>query len=533
MSDKSAGESAKYILAIDLGTSGPKVALVSTDGDVAACEIEPTDLLLSPDGGAEQDPDDWWRAIVAASRRVLAASPVPASDVIAVSCTTQWSGTVPVDRDGRHLMNGITWLDSRGAKPLEPIVGGPLKVEGYHLPKLLTWLRKTGGAPSLSGKDPVGHIAYIRAQHPDVYQRTYKFLEPRDYLNLRLTGKFASSTECIVLHWVTDNRDIDNIRYDEQLLALARMEREKLPDLMRPDAVLGPLQASAAAELGLSEEVQVVMGSPDVMSATIGSGAVRDYEAHLYIGTSAWIICHVPFKKTDIFRSVASLPAAVPGRYYVANEQETAGACLNFLRDKILYPDDALQSGPPPEDFWERLNAAAASIPPGSDKVLFTPWLYGERTPVDDHTVRSGFLNISLATTRAHLIRAVLEGVAYNTRWLLEAVEGFVKRPLDPITMIGGGANSAVWCQIFADVLNRTIRKVHDPVQANARGAAFLAAVALGHLTFEQIPERVKVERTFTPNGANRALYDELYREFLIIYKNNKKMYARLNRGAH
>jgi len=161
--------------------------------------------------------------------------------------------------------------------------------------------------------------------------------------------------------------------------------------------------------------------------------------------------------------------------------------------------------------------------------VIFTPWLNGERTPVEDHLVRGGFFNQSLGTTRAHLVRAVFEGVAYNTRWMHQHVERFVKRRLDGINFVGGGALSALWCQIHADVLNRTIRQVEEPRLANARGAAFAASVALGYISFDDIPERVKIHQTYHPTEANRQVYDELFAEFLNIYKNNKRAYARLN----
>ena len=146
--------------------------------------------------------------------------------------------------------------------------------------------------------------------------------------------------------------------------------------------------------------------------------------------------------------------------------------------------------------------------------MLFLPWLYGERSPVEDHAVRSGIFNQSLSTTREHIIRAVFEGVAYNTKWLLGYMEKFIKRRMDPIRMIGGGANSPVWCQIHADVFNRTIRQVRDPILANLRGAAFLAAVSLGYCRFEDIPERIKIANTYSPNPDNRAIYDELFAEF-------------------
>ena len=309
------------------------------------------------------------------------------------------------------------------------------------------------------------------------------------------------------------------------LLRLAGLDRAKLPELMAATDILGPVLAGQAAALGIPAGIPVVVGTPDLQSAAIGSGATRDFQAHLYVGTSSWLTCHVPFKKTDLLRNIASLPAAIPGRYFVADEQETAGAALTFLRDRLLFP-----AGDAPADAYRQFDAMAAESPPGSGGLIFTPWLYGERTPVEDHFIRGGFHNLSLSAGRNDLVRAVLEGVALNARWLLQAVERFTKCRLEPIRFIGGGARSDVWCQIFADVLDRTIEQVADPVNANARGAAMLAAVALGELDFFSVPGRVKVARTYRPQPVNADLYAMLFAEFVGLYKRNRKAHARLNR---
>lgn len=518
----------QYILAIDLGTSAVKVALVSAAGQVLGLETAEIHLRLLPGGGAEQDPHQWWDAIRQAAGRLLDRGLAARADVVAVGCTAQWSGTVPVNRDGEPLMNAVIWLDSRGAPDVRRVTGGPLQVSGYGVDKLWHWLRRTGGIPGRSGKDSVAHVLFIQRAHPAVYRETYKFLEPKDYLNLRLTGRFAASYDSIALHWVTDNRDPRQVRYDPRLLGLAGLDGDKFPELVPATAVLGPLRPQAAAELGLGPGVQVVAGTPDVQSAAIGSGATGDGEAHLYVGTSAWLTCHVPFKKTDLGRNMASLPAPIPGRYFIANEQETAGACLTFLRDNLLFHPDGL-TGPAPPDALRRLDQLAAGVPAGSGGIIFTPWLYGERTPVENHTIRGGFHNLSLHTARPHLVRAVLEGVAYNARWLLEAVEHFAGRRLDPIRMIGGGAQSDLWCQIQADVLNRTIQQVRDPLDANVRGAALVAAAGLGWVTFDQVPGLVGVARTYHPQPAHRARYDQLYGAFRDLYRRTHKVYARLN----
>ncbi|MEM7155398.1 MAG: FGGY-family carbohydrate kinase [Myxococcota bacterium] len=524
--------SSPLILAIDLGTSGPKVALVTATGQVLGGETAPTTLHLSDGGGAEQDPEEWWSAIVSATAKLHARKLADPERVVGVGVTSQWAGTVPVDAEGNALGRSIIWMDSRGAKYIDEVVGGLVKVEGYAANKLWTWIRRTGGAPSLVGKEPLSHILFLRHERPDQYRDAAKLLEPKDYLIQRLTGRAVATYDSIALHWVTDNRDIDHIDYDPTLLRLAGLPREKLPELCGATDVVGTLTAKAAADLGLSTEVKVVGGTPDVQSAAVGSGAVRDKQAHVYLGTSSWLTCHVPFKKTDLGNNMASLPSALPGRYFVANEQETAGACLTWLRDNVLHPEDALGGGPAPDDFFQRLDAAADESEPGAGGVIFTPWLYGERCPIPDHTVRAAFINLSLTSTRADMMRAVLEGVAFNSRWLLQALEKFVGQRIDPIRVIGGGASSKLWCQIYADVLDRDIEQVEDALQCNARGAALLASVGLGLVGVDEIPNHVGVSARFTPRAQVREVYDRQFSEYCALYRRLKPIYSRLHQDA-
>jgi xylulokinase len=285
-----------------------------------------------------------------------------------------------------------------------------------------------------------------------------------------------------------------------------------------------------AQTIGISSDVKVVMCSPDHQTACIGSGAVNDYAGHLYIGTSSWIQAVIPFKKTDVLHSIASFPTAIPGKYQSVNEQDMAGGCLSHLFDNLLFYDNPLKSDDQIDDPFMHLDAIAKNVPAGSHKLIYMPWLNGERTPVDDTTLRGGFFNMSKTTTQDHMIRAVMEGVAYNTRWSLKYVERFIKQEMNPIHFIGGGAQSDVWCQIFADVLNRDICQVENPRQANARGAAFIASVGLGYITFEDIPRLTKIRKIFHPNPANRKIYDELYNVFIRLYRNNKSLYRQLNR---
>ena len=518
----------KYILAIDHGTSGIKAAIVSIHGQVLDYEYEKTAITFLPGGGAEQDPDDWWQALIKACARLIAKKSVSSETIVAIAVSSTFSTTVAVDKNGDHLMNALTWMDSRGAPYIKEIVGGFPSVEGYGVFRIMKWIPKTGGGPTLSGKDDIAHVLLIKNEFPDIYERTHQFLPSKDFLNLKLTGKFAASYDSMQLFWVSDIRDIHNISYDKKLLDLLDLPPEKLPPMAASTDILGTVSKDVAEAIGISEDVKVVMCSPDHQTACIGSGAVNDFAGHLYIGTSSWIQAVVPFKKTDVLHSIASFPTAIPGKYQSVNEQDMAGGCLSHLFDNLLFYDNALKADHQIDPFTH-LDDIAGQVPAGSHKLIFLPWLNGERTPVDDTNLRGGFFNMSKTTTQDHMIRAVMEGVAYNTRWSLKYVERFIKRKMNPIHFIGGGAQSDVWCRIFADVLNRDICQVENPRQANARGAAFIASVGLGYITFDDIPRLTQIRKTFQPDPANRQIYDELYDIFIRLYRKNKSLYRRLN----
>ncbi len=517
------------ILAIDHGTSSMKVALITVNGTVLGWESEPVRLLLTPDGGAEQSPEEWWQAFVNCTRRVLSKGLVKANRVKAICCSTQGEGTIPVDKDGKALMNCILWMDMRGAANLKKQFSGLINVTGAGLNNTLRWIRLTGGMPSMTGKDPAAHMLLIRDQYPDVYAKTHKFLNVLDYLNLRLTGRFTATFDSILTSWVTDNRDPDAIRYSPDLIKDCGIDANKFPEIVLCTAVLGNLQEEAASALGLSKDVKVVAGAIDNTAAAIGSGAVEDYIPHLYIGTSSWVTAHVPYKKTDITSSMASLPCAVPGRYLLVALQATAGGNLTWLRDNILYHKDELLQEADVPDIFKVLDQITARTPAGSNGVIYTPWIWGERAPVEDKNLRAGLYNLSLNNHREDIIRAFLEGIALNTRWLMEPVERFMNRKVPAINIVGGGAQSDVWCQIFADVMNVQIRQVTDPVQANARGAAWIGAVGLGEITYADVAKLVRFKKTYVPDSQNRGLYDTRFGVYKDIYKQMNGIYKRLN----
>ena len=235
----------RHVLSIDLGTSALKVALVSMAGEVVAAEQETCTVTLLPGGGAEQDPRRWWEQVTRASSRLMARAAVPAQSVAAVACTAQWSGTVPVDEHLQPVRPALIWMDSRGAPYVRRITSGAVRVQGYGVVKLARWLRTTAGIPAQSGKDPIAHILWLKHEEPETYRRAFLFLEPKDWLNACLTGRAAASFDSIALHWVTDNRHPDRIRYDPALLRLAGIEQSRLPELLAATDILGPLLTRA------------------------------------------------------------------------------------------------------------------------------------------------------------------------------------------------------------------------------------------------------------------------------------------------
>jgi xylulokinase len=419
------------------------------------------------------------------------------------------------------------WMDSRGGTHARRAIGGP--VSGYAPLALWRFIRRTGGAPSTSGVDPIGHILHLEHDAPDVAAKTRWYMEPVDYLSMRFTGISAASHASMTAAWLTDNRHPDRLHYDPVLLRASGVPVDKLPPLVATGSVVGEVRADVAGALGLGAGVVVVTGTPDLHSAAVGSGAVLDYQTHLVISTSSWISCPVPMKKTDARRQIASIPGLSPGRYLVVDNHDTAGLCLQWLRDNVFEEGPAAHGSSGGTRF-DALTAQAAAVPAGSGGAMFTPWLAGERSPVDDRRARGGFHNLSLTTARAHLVRAVLEGVAYNSRWLHEAVERFVKRRLDPVRVIGGGAQSELWCQIHADVMARTIERVAEPLHANLRGAAMFAGLALGAVGLEEIDALVRVDGRFEPDARTATTYERLYGEFPGLYQAQKPMFARLNR---
>ena len=523
--------SCKHILAIDLGTSGCKCAAVSLDGKVAHWAFEPVELKIIGQNGAEQDPEDWWRAFLTTAAAVMRRVRADGLEIAAVCASTQGECTVPVDKSGKPLSNAITWLDMRGAEALTRTAGaGVVNIAGYNPVKLARWIQLTGGAPALSGKDPAGHMLFIREHWPEIYKNTHCFLGALDYINYCLTGRMATTRDSILTSWVTDNRDPDNIHYHDALVRMLGIAKEKLPEIIDCTDIVGTVLPAVADATGLAAGTPVIAGSMDTSAAAVGSGAIGDGDVHLYIGTSAWLGAHIPVKKTDVFSQIAAVPCALNDRYLMIALQSAAGSNLSFLRDRAFFNTDELHPGEPPEGVYRKFDEMAARVPAGARGLLYLPWLFGERCPVDDGQLRAGFLNLSMQHDRADMVRAVMEGVALNTNWALQAAKKFLSGyPVDAITVIGGGGTSDTWCQILADVMDVPIRQPESPIESNVLGSTFIAAVGLGELEFKDVPGLIRYRGTYQADPDKRDVYDDCAATFNDAYKTLAPFYRRLN----
>jgi xylulokinase len=500
-------------LSIDLGTGGPKVGIVTLDGEVLAHEIHAVPTVFGDDGSAVQDAQLWWTLIMASAARLIADPAFSAHLVTAIAVTGQYASTVPVDADGRPTGPCLTWLDTRGVPYSRHAVGGP--VQGYNPRKALHFIRKTAGAPSTSSGDPIGQILFLMRDRPDVVERTRWFMEPVDYLTMRFSGVASATHASRLALWMTDTRHLSRYDYDTALLDAVGLTSERLPPLVPFGHVIGTVRDDVAAALGISARTAVITGVPDIHAAALGAGATELLAAHLALSTTSWISCPVAKKKTDPLHSIATVPGLTNDSYLVIDNQETGARALEWFQGVLAATGE--------RSSFSDLTALAATSPPGARGVRFTPWLAGERSPVDDKEARAGFTNLSVTSTSADLVRAVMEGVAANSAWLLGYVEKFVNARLSPLRMLGGGAQSPLWCQIFADTLEREVEQVDKPMVAQLRGAALLASVSLGRRQLSDVPDVVKPGTTYEPNPELAEQYRHSRAELAGLFKRDRE----------
>jgi len=483
------------ILAIDLGTTGCKATLFDPQGQVAGTAYEEYPIIHPRPDWAEQDPHTWWQAVCRTVTRLP-----ERSRVIAVSVTSQREGLVPVDASGQPLSNCIIWMDKRTIVQCETIRQAINERALFGI----TGLRLD---PAFS----LAKLLWIREHQPEVYARAHKFLQAGDYLLARLSGRFASE------HSIASRTMLLDIRrraWSADLVGRFGISEALLPDLFEPGTALGPLRPSAAAELGLPASALVVTGGGDQQTNAIGAGAVRSGSASVGIGTATAPSVTIDEPIFDPQLRVPCCCAAIPGKWEFEPPLWTTGVLLRWFRDQFGAGevDAARARGVDP---YELLTAEAAEAPAGSDGLITLPYFMGAGAPYWNAHARGVLFGLSLGHTRAHVIRSLLEAVAYEILLNLEAIEA-LGWPLDSLYLTGGGARSALWQEIIADV---TGKRVLLPATEGtpSLGAAVLAAVAVGLYpdVLTAAAAMTRTSRELEPNRAHR----ELYRQYYAVYR--------------
>jgi xylulokinase len=494
----------EFILAVDVGTTKVKVGLVDPRCfRVINRAVEDAVIETPRHGWAEVDAELLWDRLCALSSSIVSEGN---GRVLSVVFSGHMAGVVPVDREGNPLRKLITWLDERAAGHPRSLWGGFPRVKGYNAFMLLEFLRITGGAPGRTGKDPLSKILWIRENEPDVWSKTFKVLGTNSFLIAKATGSYMVSPDDASLTWLVDTRGFD-FKWHPRLLRRFGLNVSMFPAITKSTDIAGLLRRDAAKCLGLSEGIPVVVGSGDMTSAAIGSGAVGENEVHIYIGTSDWVAAHVTRRKLDLFNYIGSIPSGIPGYYLLVAEQEMAGGALDKVLELVGLKGE----------YEEALRIAEKSSV-GAAGLLFTPWLYGERAPVDDPDIRGSIINLSLVHGKGDVVRAVLEGVALNIKWVYNVVERMTRRQ-GHVYITGGGAQSSLWCQVVSNAINRVLWRIEDPQDATLRGAGVIASVALGLTSFKDATSRFKVDKVFEPDERSAGYYEKLFRIYVKAYR--------------
>jgi xylulokinase len=487
----------RYFLGLDIGTSGVKAALVDDKGRLKASATAALTLLTPKPGWAEQNPDDWWRSARKAIGRVIRAGRVEKGSIQSVGLSGQMHSSVFLDAKSRVIRPALLWCDGRtteecrtitarvGEHNLRAWVGNPA-LEGFTLPKVL-WLRKN---------------------EPAAFRRLAKIVLPKDYVRYRLTGTLAtepSDASATLMY------DVARRTWSQDLMQALDLGPGILPDVGGSADVLGQVSAEAAKATGLAAGTPVVGGGADNACGAIGVGLVAPGEAVASWGTSGTVLSPTDAPLFDPRMRVHTFCHAVPGIWYVMGVMLTAGGAFSWHGRELARELAAKR------DRDRRLDAEAAGIPIGADGVTFLPYLQGERTPHRDASARGAFVGLTLAHGRAHMTRAVVEGICFGMRDSLSIVRELSGR-LTRVLLTGGGAASPFLRKMQADVYGLSVVRV-DNDTGPAYGAALLAAV--GAQAFPDVAAACRGIRRLSPEKPDRrahARYDEPYRRFQALY---------------
>lgn len=527
------------VIAYDVGTTGIKTCVfeISEVIKLIASTMEGYELYMMGNGGVEQEPYDWWDAMCSTTRKVLNENNIPPERIEGISFCAQMQGLVLVDKNGEPVRRGMSYMDNRAKEELRCGIANGLQIAGVNILKLIKSLKITG-AVAASVKDPVWKYKWVQKNEPDNFKRIYKWLDVKEFLIEKCTGEFVMTEDSAYSTLLYDTR-IGKRGYSKEICNMLGVNMEHLPRVVGCSDMVGKITKKASAELGLKEGTPVFGGGGDASLIGVGAGAVEEDNTHIYLGTSGWVSTVVKNQVVDINYMIASIVGANYQYYNYFAELETAGKCLEWVKNHLALDeiDIYLEKKKISESketiyksLYDYMMYAIKEVPAGSNGVIFTPWLHGNRCPFEDPNARGMFFNISIETGKTELIHAVLEGICYHLRWQLEAQEKKVKTS-KVIRFVGGGALAPLACQILSDVLGREIETVESPQNIGAVGAAVVMAVGLGIIEkIDNAKELIKVKEKYTPDMKNKAIHDKAFIVFKSLYKNNKRAFEILNK---
>jgi xylulokinase len=424
--------------------------------------------------------------------------------------STQAQGVIPVDADGKALYNNITWIDSRAQKQAEHAMN---RFGGKKVFTLVS------GTP-IMGKDSLAKILWLKEERPDIYEKTDKILDVNGYLTMRCTGEKVAELSGASTYGL-------DLKKKDWFSVYPRMgiDMDRLARLVKATDNVGGLLPEAAEACGLAEGTPIFGGCFDVPAAAVGSGMTGEGDIHVYLGTSGWV-CASSAVQDKFKRDAAALESADHAMNLIVGEMEAAGANIQWIKDSFFKHESEIYG----DGIYDYMDSIIDDVAPGSDHLVFTPWIEGERCPVSTTTTRATMFNLTSVHTREHMMRAVYEGIAYNLRWIFENMKQDYGFDGNHFRIIGGGALDKGWMQIIADVTGLEFSVTHDPRNAGAVGAAIIAMVGLGYLKdFSEAKRFVKTEATYTPNPASKKVYDKLFEDYKRIYYSLEKAYKLAN----
>ncbi|MCX6029836.1 MAG: xylulokinase [Chloroflexi bacterium] len=495
------------ILAHDLGTTGNKATLFdAATGAAVAAVFEPYTTAYPHAQWAEQDPADWCRAVYDGTRRLLEQAAIPPGDIAVVSFSGMMNGALAVDAEGAALRSAILWADQRAT------VEATFLAERYGMARVyqVTGNRAT---PSCSA----AKILWIQRHQPEIYRRTHLFLQAKDYAAFLLSGVFATDYSDASN---TNLFDLERRVWAADLAEAAGLDIAKLPPIYPSTTVIGRVTPQAAALTGLLAGTPVVIGGGDGACATVGAGSVRPGDAYTYIGSSSWMAVTADRPLYDPQMRTFNLAHLDPRLTFPLGSMQSAGGAFDWLERLLRGDGDAR--------LYDELSAAAAAVPPGADGLLFLPYLLGERSPYWNPQARGAFVGLTMAHGRPEMARAVLEGVAFNLRLILDALQAQAAG-ITAMRLIGGGAQGALWRQILADVFGLPILLPALLAEATSLGAAIAGGVGVGlYRDFGVAQQFVQVHAAERPDPAAQARYAELYPLFAETYRALEPVFGKL-----